>query len=87
LNPDIYNCDEIRLLIEMSFYATENDSRPGFTKLGILIWDGRVKENVSNGTTRNENVKKGFTASLEEETRKNTDFYRMLYTGKYSQTL
>jgi mannose-6-phosphate isomerase-like protein (cupin superfamily) len=30
-------------------------------------------------------MKKGFTANLEEETRKNTDFRRVLYTGKYSQ--
>ena len=30
-------------------------------------------------------MKKGFSANLEEETRKNTDFRRVLYTGKYSQ--
>ena len=30
-------------------------------------------------------MKKGFTANLEAETRKNTDFRRVLYTGKYSQ--
>jgi len=30
-------------------------------------------------------MKKGFTANLEEETRKNMDFRRLLYTGKYSQ--
>jgi mannose-6-phosphate isomerase-like protein (cupin superfamily) len=30
-------------------------------------------------------MKKGFAANLEEETRKNTDFRRVLYTGKYSQ--
>jgi len=30
-------------------------------------------------------MKKGFFANLEEETRKNTDFRRVLYTGKYSQ--
>ena len=30
-------------------------------------------------------MKKGFTANLEEETRKNMDFRRVLYTGKYSQ--
>jgi len=30
-------------------------------------------------------VKKGFSANLEEETRKNTDFRRVLYTGKFSQ--
>jgi mannose-6-phosphate isomerase-like protein (cupin superfamily) len=30
-------------------------------------------------------MKKGFTTNLEEETRKNTDFRRVLYTGKYSQ--
>ena len=28
---------------------------------------------------------KGFTANLETETRKNTDFRRVLYTSKYSQ--
>jgi mannose-6-phosphate isomerase-like protein (cupin superfamily) len=30
-------------------------------------------------------MKKGFAANLEEETRKNTDFRRVLYTGKHSQ--
>jgi len=30
-------------------------------------------------------MKKGFTANLEDETKKNTDFRRVLYTGKYSQ--
>jgi mannose-6-phosphate isomerase-like protein (cupin superfamily) len=30
-------------------------------------------------------MKKGFTADLEAETRKNTDFRRVLYTGNYSQ--
>jgi mannose-6-phosphate isomerase-like protein (cupin superfamily) len=30
-------------------------------------------------------MKKGFAANLEEETKKNTDFRRVLYTGKYSQ--
>ncbi len=28
---------------------------------------------------------KGFVAAIEKETRKNTDFRRVLYTGKYSQ--
>jgi mannose-6-phosphate isomerase-like protein (cupin superfamily) len=50
-----------------------------------LIWDDSIKENVSNRKRRNENMKKGFAANLEEETRKNTDFRRVLYTGKYSQ--
>jgi mannose-6-phosphate isomerase-like protein (cupin superfamily) len=30
-------------------------------------------------------MKKGFAANLEEETRMNADFRRVLYTGKYSQ--
>lgn len=30
-------------------------------------------------------MKKGFAANLEEETKKNTDFRRVLYTGKYTQ--
>ena len=30
-------------------------------------------------------MKKGFTADLEAETRKNTNFRKVLYTGKYSQ--
>jgi len=30
-------------------------------------------------------MKKGFAANLEGETKKNTDFRRVLYTGKYSQ--
>jgi len=30
-------------------------------------------------------MKKGFIANLEAETRANTDFRRVLYTGKYSQ--
>lgn len=30
-------------------------------------------------------MKKGFAADLEGETTKNTDFRRVLYTGKYSQ--
>ena len=30
-------------------------------------------------------MKKGFVADLEAETRKNKDFRRVLYTGKYSQ--
>ena len=30
-------------------------------------------------------MKKGFSANLEAETRKNTDFRRVLYTGNYSQ--
>ncbi|MFA5268359.1 MAG: cupin domain-containing protein [Methanoregula sp.] len=30
-------------------------------------------------------MKKGFAGNLEEETRKNTDFRRVLYTGKFSQ--
>jgi mannose-6-phosphate isomerase-like protein (cupin superfamily) len=28
---------------------------------------------------------KGYTTAIEKETRKNTDFRRVLYTGKYSQ--
>jgi mannose-6-phosphate isomerase-like protein (cupin superfamily) len=35
--------------------------------------------------TRRYDMKKGFSANLEEETLKNTDFRRVLYTGKYSQ--
>jgi len=30
-------------------------------------------------------MKKGFSADLEAKTRKNTDFRRVLYTGKFSQ--
>ena len=30
-------------------------------------------------------AKKGFCMDIEKETRKNTDFRRVLYTGKYSQ--
>ncbi len=30
-------------------------------------------------------MKKGFIANIEEDTLKNTDFRRVLYTGKYSQ--
>jgi mannose-6-phosphate isomerase-like protein (cupin superfamily) len=30
-------------------------------------------------------MKKGFAANLEEDTQKNTDFRRVLYTGKYCQ--
>jgi mannose-6-phosphate isomerase-like protein (cupin superfamily) len=30
-------------------------------------------------------MKKGFIAAIEKETRKNTDFRHVLYTGKYSQ--
>lgn len=30
-------------------------------------------------------MKKGFIADIEKETTKNTDFRRVLYTGKYSQ--
>jgi mannose-6-phosphate isomerase-like protein (cupin superfamily) len=30
-------------------------------------------------------MKNGFAANLEDETRKNADFRRVLYTGKYSQ--
>jgi mannose-6-phosphate isomerase-like protein (cupin superfamily) len=30
-------------------------------------------------------MKKGFAANLEEETKKNTDFRKVLYTGKFSQ--
>ena len=30
-------------------------------------------------------MKKDFAANLEEETKKNTDFRRVLYTGKFSQ--
>lgn len=30
-------------------------------------------------------MKKGFADNLEEETKKNTDFRRVLYTGKFSQ--
>ena len=30
-------------------------------------------------------MKKGFVAEIEEETTKNTDFRRVLYTGKYCQ--
>ena len=30
-------------------------------------------------------MKKGYVAAIEKETRKNTDFRRVLYTGKYSQ--
>lgn len=30
-------------------------------------------------------MKKGFTDNLEEETKKNTDFRKVLSTGKYSQ--
>jgi mannose-6-phosphate isomerase-like protein (cupin superfamily) len=34
---------------------------------------------------RYKKMKKGFAADLEAETRKNTDFRRVLYTGKFSQ--
>jgi mannose-6-phosphate isomerase-like protein (cupin superfamily) len=34
---------------------------------------------------RRQTMKKGFAANLEEETKKNSDFRRVLYTGKYSQ--
>ena len=34
---------------------------------------------------RDTEMKKGFSTDLEKETRKNTDFRRVLYTGKYSQ--
>ena len=30
-------------------------------------------------------MKKGFVADIEKETLKNTDFRRVLYTGKFSQ--
>jgi len=30
-------------------------------------------------------MKKGFAANLKEETKKNTDFRKVLYTGKFSQ--
>ncbi|WP_440951377.1 cupin domain-containing protein [Methanosphaerula subterraneus] len=30
-------------------------------------------------------MKKGFVADIEKETKKNTDFRRVLYTGKFSQ--
>lgn len=30
-------------------------------------------------------MKKGFVANIEKETKKNTDFRRVLYTGKFSQ--
>jgi mannose-6-phosphate isomerase-like protein (cupin superfamily) len=30
-------------------------------------------------------MKKGFVANIEEETKKNTDFRRVLYTGRYNQ--
>ena len=30
-------------------------------------------------------TKKGFSANIEEETIKNTDFRHVLYTGKFSQ--
>jgi len=30
-------------------------------------------------------MKKGFVTGIEDETKKNTDFRRVLYTGKYSQ--
>ena len=30
-------------------------------------------------------MKKGFVAGIEDETRKNTDFRRVLYTGRHSQ--
>lgn len=33
----------------------------------------------------NELMKKGFSTDLEQETVKNTDFRRVLYTGRYSQ--
>jgi mannose-6-phosphate isomerase-like protein (cupin superfamily) len=34
---------------------------------------------------RRQTMKKGFAANLEEETTRNTDFRRVLYTGYYSQ--
>jgi mannose-6-phosphate isomerase-like protein (cupin superfamily) len=40
--------------------------------------------NRSHGHEIGDNMK-GFVANLEEETRKNTDFRRVLYTGKHSQ--
>jgi mannose-6-phosphate isomerase-like protein (cupin superfamily) len=49
-----------------------------------LISDNAHKENRSRHRSA-KNMKKGFAANLEEATRKNTDFRRVLYTGKYSQ--
>lgn len=46
--------------------------------------DDRINENVFNPMGEKK-MKKGFVADIEEETRKNTDFRRVLYTGKYSQ--
>jgi mannose-6-phosphate isomerase-like protein (cupin superfamily) len=48
----------------------------------------RRRENLSDSYQDHKKVKhmkKGFAANLEKETRKNTDFRRVLYTGKYSQ--
>lgn len=39
-------------------------------------------EDLNNGGIM---VKRGFVGNLEQETRKNKDFRRVLYTGKYSQ--
>lgn len=60
-------------------------AHPGGTIPAIRL----MLDNIHTGEIRiigqvNE-VKKGFAANLEEETRKNTDFRRVLYTGKYSQ--
>jgi len=37
------------------------------------------------GCVEAKKTKKGFVADLEKETRKNTDFRRVLYTGRFSQ--
>ncbi len=50
------------------------------TKLSFIVLEKGIPD-----INEVKKMKKGFAANLEEETRKNTDFRRVLYTGKYSQ--
>jgi len=51
------------------------------TRTGVTIQ--KVSENKKPGAHKT--VKKGFVANIEEETKKNMDFRRVLYTGKNCQ--
>lgn len=57
------------------------------TRFHPLRWDGpeRLLPTMALRDFRGWSMKKGFVADIEENTRKNADFRRVLYTGKHAQ--
>jgi mannose-6-phosphate isomerase-like protein (cupin superfamily) len=57
------------------------DGSPGGSRIFMRVYPLTFTLEI----IRRRTMKKGFAANLEAETMKNTDFRRVLYTGKFSQ--